>query len=175
MGHLVEILHADQLAGEMQQMAALLRPEQLHDDGRGGLHILHRVIAIGFFQPRPRPAIDRQRRRLRRIEHRRFEMAREDEPRVELERAIILVVITFEPVLAVDALLGADEAELRNCRAPRRYWRASRAASPATPRRECRRSRCPSRPSAAADSGSRPCGRSRYMYSTCTPPIQFER
>src|SRR6185437_6976460 len=85
-GHLVEILHADQLAGEVQQIAAILRPEKLQDEGRGRLQIFPRVIAMGFLQPRPRPAIDRQRRRFRGVEQRRLEMAREDKPRVWLER-----------------------------------------------------------------------------------------
>src|SRR5215510_14844698 len=38
-------------------------------------------------------------------------MAREHQPLVELERTVVFVVIAFEPVLAVDALLGADKAE----------------------------------------------------------------
>ena len=57
---LVEILHADQLAGEVQEIAGILGTEQLHHHGRGGPHIFHRVVAIGFFQPRLRPARDRQ-------------------------------------------------------------------------------------------------------------------
>ena len=43
---------------------------------------------------------------------RRFEMTREHQPLVDLERMIVFAVITFEPVLTVDALLGADEAEV---------------------------------------------------------------
>ena len=53
---LVEILHADQLAREMQQIAGILGAEHLHHHGRGGLHIFHRVVAIGLFQPRLWPA-----------------------------------------------------------------------------------------------------------------------
>ena len=40
-------------------------------------------------------------------------MTREHQTLIELERMVVFVVIAFEPVLAVDALLGADEAELR--------------------------------------------------------------
>ena len=47
-----------------------------------------------------------------------------------------------------------------DCRARRRYWRAIRAASPARLRKVCRRSRCRTRSSAAADSAPRPCCRS---------------
>ena len=43
-----------------------------------------------------------------------------------------------------------------DCRARRRCWRAIRAASPATLPRGCRRSRCRTRSSAAADSAPRP-------------------
>src|SRR5260370_34106081 len=39
-------------------------------------------------------------------------MAREHQALVGFERMIVVVVIAFEPVLAVDALLGADEAEV---------------------------------------------------------------
>ncbi len=109
---LVKILHADQFSREMQEIAGVLRSEQLHHDGRGGLHIFHGVVAVGFFQPRLRPAFDRQRRRGAGIEQRRLEMTREHQPRIRLERMIVFVVITLEPVLAVDALLGADEAEV---------------------------------------------------------------
>ena len=87
---LVEILHADQLAGEMQQIAGILRAEQLHHHGCCGLHIFHRVVAIGFFQPRLWPARDRQGRRCGWIEQRRFEMPREHQPLIELERIIVL-------------------------------------------------------------------------------------
>src|SRR6201996_9481687 len=38
-------------------------------------------------------------------------MAREHQPRIELERRVVLIVVAFEAVLAVDALLGADKAE----------------------------------------------------------------
>src|SRR5260370_5872142 len=38
-------------------------------------------------------------------------MPREHQALIELQRMVILAVIAFEPVLAVDALLGADEAE----------------------------------------------------------------
>jgi hypothetical protein len=40
-------------------------------------------------------------------------MAGEFEALVEFERMIVLVVVTFEPVLAVDTLLGADKAQLQ--------------------------------------------------------------
>ena len=93
-------------------MAGIFGAEQLHHHGRGGAHILHGVVAIGFFQPRLRPARHRQRRRRRGIEHRRLEMAREHQALVELERVVVFAVIAFQSVLAVDALLGADEAEI---------------------------------------------------------------
>jgi hypothetical protein len=38
-------------------------------------------------------------------------MTREHQALIELELRIVFAVIAFEPVLAVDALLGADEAE----------------------------------------------------------------
>src|ERR1700709_81521 len=38
-------------------------------------------------------------------------MPREHQPLVGFERMIIFAIIAFQPVLAVDALLGADEAE----------------------------------------------------------------
>ena len=66
-----------------------------------------------FFQPRLRPGLDRQRRRTRRIERRRLEVAREHQPFIHGKIAVILVVIAFEPVLHVHRLLGADEAELQ--------------------------------------------------------------
>src|SRR5260370_8089104 len=46
-------------------------------------------------------------------------MPREHQPLIELQRMVIFAVITFEPVLTVDALLGADEAE---------FWIAQRHA-----------------------------------------------
>ena len=109
---LVEILHADQFAGEMQQIAGIFRAEQLHHHRGRGPHIFHRVIAIGFFQPRFRPAGDRQCRRGGGVEHWSFEMAREHQPLIDLERVVVFAVIALEPILAVDALLGADEAEI---------------------------------------------------------------
>src|SRR5882724_7938235 len=39
-------------------------------------------------------------------------MTREHQALIEFERMIIFVIIALEPVLAVDALLGADETEL---------------------------------------------------------------
>src|SRR5882757_9116397 len=39
-------------------------------------------------------------------------MARELQPRIDLERVVIFAVVTLETVLAVDALLGADKAEI---------------------------------------------------------------
>ncbi len=109
--NLVVILHANQLSGEMQQIARVLRTEHLDDDRRGRLHIFHRVVAISLLQPRPWPAVDRQRRRGSGIELRRLEVAREHQALIELERMIVFAVIALEAVLAVDALLGADEAE----------------------------------------------------------------
>ena len=109
-GDLCEILHADQSAGQVQEIARILRPEQLHHYGRGGPHIFHRIIAVGFFQPRLRPVLYRQTRRGRRVEHRGFLMAREYHALLDLERMVVLAVIAFESILAIDALLGADEA-----------------------------------------------------------------
>src|SRR4051812_21804531 len=38
-------------------------------------------------------------------------MTREDQALIQLERVVVLIIIAFEPILTVDALLGADEAE----------------------------------------------------------------
>src|ERR1700730_4666069 len=109
---LIEILHADELAGEMQQIAGVVGAEQVHHHGGRGPHIFHRVIPIGFFEPRSWPARNRQGRRRCGIEQGCFEVPREYQPRVGFERVIIFAVIAFQSVLSVDALLGADEAEL---------------------------------------------------------------
>ena len=97
----------------MQQIGCIDRTEHLHRDRGRGTHIFHRVIAIGFFQPRLRPALDRQCRRFRCIEQRRFEMTREHQPRIEIERMIVFVIVAFEAVLSVHRLLGTDEADIR--------------------------------------------------------------
>src|SRR5882757_944196 len=39
-------------------------------------------------------------------------MPREYQPRVEFERMVVFAVVAFEAVLAIDTLLGADEAEI---------------------------------------------------------------
>jgi hypothetical protein len=41
-------------------------------------------------------------------------MPREHQPLIELERMIVLMIVAFEAILPVDALLGADEASLKS-------------------------------------------------------------
>ena len=145
----------------MQEIAGIFGPEQLHHHGGCGLHIFHRVVAIGLFQPRFRPARNRQRRRGFGIEARRLEMTREHQALIEFESDDRIRSNSLRARPGRRRSAWCRRSRVSDCRAPRHYWRASRAASRARLRRARRRSRCPSRSSAAADSGSRPCGRSR--------------
>src|SRR5205085_3324318 len=111
-GDLCEVLHADQSAGQVQEIAGIFRSEQLHHYGRGGPHIFHRIVAVSFFEPRLRPVLYRQARRGCRVEHRGFLMAREYHALLDLERMVVLAVVAFKSILAIDTLLGADEAQI---------------------------------------------------------------